>query len=163
MISGLDYGLSLMRGELSGLPGVRLGRGVSIYGEVKIGNGGVVEDGCRFVGTPGIHIGKNFYSNVNCHLLGEISIGDDVLLGPKAVLWARDHLTAKGRLIREQEHRSMPIQIGNDVWIGAAAVVLKGVIIGEGAVIAAGAVVVKDVPDNAIVAGVPAKIIKKRS
>ena len=54
-----------------------------------------------------------------------------------------------------------PVKIGNDVWIGAKATVLSGVTIGNGAVIAAGAVVTKDVPDNTVVAGVPAKIIKQ--
>jgi len=55
-----------------------------------------------------------------------------------------------------------PPQIGNDVWIGSLAVVLQGVTIGDGAVVAAGAVVTKDVPPYAIVAGVPARILRKR-
>ncbi|MDE7192107.1 MAG: sugar O-acetyltransferase, partial [Clostridia bacterium] len=54
-----------------------------------------------------------------------------------------------------------PVKIGNNVWIGAHATILSGVTIGDNAIIAAGAVVTKDVPQNTVVAGVPAKIIKK--
>lgn len=57
---------------------------------------------------------------------------------------------------------SKPVVIGDDVWIGARSIILKGVHIGKGAVIAAGAVVTKDVPEYAIVGGVPAKVIKYR-
>lgn len=56
----------------------------------------------------------------------------------------------------------LPVKIGNDVWIGARAMILDGVNIGDGAVIAAGAVVTKDVPSYAIVGGVPAKVLKYR-
>ena len=64
--------------------------------------------------------------------------------------------------IKEQDYLDAPIVIGDDVWIGAGAIILAGVTIGRGAIIAAGAVVNKDVPEYAIVGGVPAKILKYR-
>jgi acetyltransferase-like isoleucine patch superfamily enzyme len=68
----------------------------------------------------------------------------------------------KSQLINQQKHTSEPINIGNDVWIGANSTILKGVNIGDGAVIAAGAVVTKDVGAYTIVAGVPARKIGER-
>ena len=130
---------------------------------VVFGGKTLVETGTRMIGVPNICIGNNFYINAYCHLLGEIYIGNDVQIGPQTVMWARDHKFAKGQAIREQGHESAAIVIGNDVWIGAHCTILKGVVIGDGAVVAAGAVVTKDVPPMAVVAGVPAKVIKVRT
>lgn len=107
-----------------------------------------------------ISIGKNVFINFDCTFLalGGITIEDDVLIGPKVSLITENHpLNPKLRkgLIGK------PIHIKKNAWIGANATILPGVIIGENAVIAAGAVVSKDVPDNVVVGGIPAKIIKK--
>ena len=107
-----------------------------------------------------IHIGKNVFINSGCKFQdqGGIYIGNDVLIGHNVVLATIDHdLDPYKRSILHYA----PIHIGDRVWIGAGAVVTKGVKIGDGAVIAAGAVVTKDVPENTIVGGVPAKIIKE--
>ncbi len=64
-------------------------------------------------------------------------------------------------IIREGYEVSQPVKIGNHVWIGLGAIILKGVTIGDGAVIAAGAVVTRDVPPKALAGGVPAKVIKE--
>lgn len=122
----------------------------------------IVEPYCRLVGDPSITIGDNFYINVGCHLLGEIKIGRNVLIGPKTVMWGRDHGMERGSPIRSQPHNRAPIIIGDDVWISANVTILKGVTIGQGAVIAAGAVVTKDVDDYAIMGGNPAQLIKYR-
>ena len=106
-----------------------------------------------------IHIGKNVFINCGCHFQdqGGIYIGDDVLIGSYVVLATINH----GQAPKERGNNyPAPIHIGNKVWIGSHATILPGVTIGENAVIAAGAVVTKDVPANAIVGGVPAKIIK---
>ena len=106
-----------------------------------------------------ITIGKNVFINSGCCFQdqGGIEIGNNVLIGQQVVLATLNH-----DLMPEKRANMSPapIKIGNDVWIGAHATILAGVTIGNGAVIAAGAVVTKDVPENTVVGGVPAKIIK---
>lgn len=106
-----------------------------------------------------ITIGKNVFINAGCKFQdqGGIFIDDGALIGHGVVLATLDHDLAPEK--RQQLHPA-PIRIGKNVWIGANAVVTKGVTIGDNAVVAAGAVVTKDVPANCIVGGVPAKQIK---
>jgi acetyltransferase-like isoleucine patch superfamily enzyme len=142
-------------------------KGVVIYNNCSFSgvlfNGkATIEPYCRLNGDPTIKIGKNFYMNVGCHLLGDITIGDDVLIGPKTVIWGRDHGMSKHKPIYTQGHVKAPILIGNDVWIGANVTILKGVIIEDGAVIGAGSVVTKSIPSYAIATGNPAIVIKRR-
>ena len=106
-----------------------------------------------------INIGENVFINFDCTFLalGGITIEDGVLIGPKVSLITENHpLNPKLRngLIGK------PIHIKKNAWIGAGATILQGVTIGENAVVASGAVVSKDVPDNTIVGGIPAKILK---
>jgi acetyltransferase-like isoleucine patch superfamily enzyme len=105
-------------------------------------------------------IGKNVFINFDCVFLdlGGITIEDNVLIGPKVSLLSEGHgITVESR----QSLIPKPILIKKNAWIGANATILPGVTIGENAIVAAGAVVSKDVPDNTIVGGVPAKIIKQ--
>ena len=95
-------------------------------------------------------------------ILGNITIGNDVQIGPKTVIRGRDHGLSKDKLIREQPPNKQTITIGNDVWIGANVTIIKGVNIGGGAVIGAGSVVTKDIPNYGIAVGNPAKTIKYR-
>lgn len=106
-----------------------------------------------------IRIGKGVFINSGCCFQdqGGITIGNCTLIGHQVVLATLNHDLAP------ENRASMtpaPIIIGNNVWIGSHATVLGGVTVGDNAVIAAGAVVTKNVPENAIVGGVPAKIIK---
>jgi acetyltransferase-like isoleucine patch superfamily enzyme len=91
-----------------------------------------------------------------------IQIGDNCLIAPFVYLVDTDHDIKRDQLINSQANISAPIVIGNDVWIGTGAKILKGVTIGDGAVIAAGAVVKESVDAYAIVGGIPAKKISER-
>lgn len=97
------------------------------------------------------------YMNSGSHFLcmNEITIGDECQFGEQVIIRDDDHHWIDDR------PRSAPINIGNHVWVGARAMILKGVTIGDGAVVAAGAVVTKDVPAGALVGGVPARVIRK--
>ncbi|MGJ1191645.1 sugar O-acetyltransferase [Sphingobacterium siyangense] len=104
-------------------------------------------------------IGKNVFINFDCVFLdlGGIIIEDDVLIAPKVSLLTEGHpIEAENR----QSLNVATIHIKKNAWIGANATILPGVTIGENAVVAAGSVVSKDVPDNTVVGGIPAKIIK---
>ena len=104
-------------------------------------------------------IGKNVFINFDCVFLdlGGITIEDNVLIAPKVSLLTEGHptsITDRHSLIPK------PIHIKKNAWIGANATILQGVTIGENAIVAAGSVVSKDVPDNVVVGGIPAKILK---
>lgn len=107
-----------------------------------------------------INVGKNVFINTGCRFQdqGGIIIGDNSLIGHNVVLATLNHGFASEK--RSSIYPS-PIVIGKNVWIGANATVVPGVTIGDNAIIAAGAVVTKDVPENTVVGGVPAKVIKK--
>jgi maltose O-acetyltransferase len=123
----------------------------------------LIEPNNRLIGQKTIKIGKNFHINVGCHILGDVTIGDNVLIGPKTVIWGRDHGIKKNMIMNQQGHTDAPIVIGNDVWIGANVTILKGITIADGAIVGAGSVVTKDVPEYAIVVGNPARVVKYRS
>lgn len=104
-------------------------------------------------------IGKNVFINHGCSFLdlGGITIEDDVLIGPQVKLVTENHPVDP---IDRKSLDLASIHIGKNVWLGAGAIILPGVTVGENSIVAAGAVVTKDVPSNTIVGGVPAKFIK---
>lgn len=109
-----------------------------------------------------IHVGDNFLANYNVTILdiAPFYAGNDVMIGPNTLITTVNHpLTPMGR--RKGLAQAKPVRIGSDVWIGGNVTILPGVTIGNNVVIAAGAVVTKDVPDNSLVGGVPAKIIRE--
>ena len=109
-----------------------------------------------------ISIGDNFTGNFNLTILdeAEVVIGDNVFIGPNTSLCTVIHsLTPEER--NNGIMRALPIHIGDNVWIAANVVILPGVSVGEGAVVGAGSVVTKDVAPFTLVAGNPARVIKK--
>lgn len=107
-----------------------------------------------------LHIGENVFFNSGCRFQdqGGIYIGDNTMIGHNVVLATINHdLNPENR----GTNLPKPIHIGRNVWIGANATVLPGVTIGDNAVVAAGAVVTKDVEENTVVGGVPAKLLRR--
>ena len=156
---------------------------------VMIARGTVVGPQSDFRCTDGgsLRIGTGTHISADCSIIiknGRLEIDDRVFIGRGCTIVARqsieigsDCLIAERVTIRDQDHRihgdpaipirsagmdSAPIKIGNNVWIGAGAVILKGVMIRSGAVVAANAVVNRDVAENEIVGGVPARRIGMR-
>ena len=149
------------------------GRGSKIYGSVRmdtppyrrfwLGRRSVVESYCCINNAVGdVTIGDHTRIGIHCTVIGPVSIGNHVNLAQGITVTALNHnFSDADKRIDEQGVSTQPVTIADDVWIGADAVVLPGVTIGRHCVIAAGAVVTKDVPDNTLVGGVPAKVIKK--
>ncbi len=109
-----------------------------------------------------VHVGDDFYANFDCVMLDAcpIRIGDRVMLGPGVHIYTACHpLDARKR--SSGVEFGMPVTIGSDVWLGGRCIINPGVTIGDQAVVASGAVVTKDVPPHCVVAGVPARIIKR--
>lgn len=109
-----------------------------------------------------IHVGENFYANFDCVFLDvcEIRIGDNCFIAPGVHIYTATHPLNAEERISGVEY-GIPVTIGHNVWIGGRAIINPGVKIGNNVVIASGAVVTKDVPDNVVVGGSPAKIIKQ--
>lgn len=139
--------VDLVRERLSEITGTDIDNSTTIFPPFYTNFG-------RFVA-----LGKNVFINHACSFLdmGGIIIEDDVMIGPRV------NLTSETHPLDPNERETViprPILIQKNAWIGSAATILPGVTIGENAVVAAGAVVSRDVPANAIVAGIPAKVVK---
>jgi len=110
-----------------------------------------------------VELGRNCSVNAYACLSGKIRCGDGVRIASLVSIVGFNHgFDDPDTPINDQPHITLGITIGDDVWIGANAVILDGVTIGRGAVIAAGAVVTKDIPELGIAAGVPAKVVRRR-
>src|SRR3989344_4323289 len=131
----------------------------------KMGKNVRIREGCQIMEAKKIELGDNVVINRNTDLYGHgrLIIGNNTLIGPYCAIITHNHnFSDPEKLINRQGHTDKKVVIGNDVWIGTHAVILPGVIIGDGAVVGAGSVVTKNVPENTIFAGNPAKEIKKR-
>ena len=155
----LDFELMVLR-WVSHVPSHLFRRFFYQLAGMKIGKGSVVHMWANFFDPGGIEIGE------------DTIIGDHVFLDGRAALKIGNHVdVASEVLVYNSEHdlekedfsaRLEPVKIGDYVFVGPRAIILPGVTIGKGSVVGAGAVVTKDVPDFAIVGGVPAKVIGER-
>lgn len=139
--------------RIHGRPTIRLSQRVAFRDSVQIGGHGVLEIGA--------HTCIN--DNVIITATERVRIGRDVMVAPRAYILDVDHrFDQTGIPIARQGYVSRPVDIGDDVWIGAGAIITKGVTVGNGAIIGANAVVTRDVPAYAIVAGSPARVLRMR-
>jgi acetyltransferase-like isoleucine patch superfamily enzyme len=134
--------------------GIRLGAHALVLGPLRITGTGDVRTLLSF-GSDTIITGP-----LHIDLGGAVRIGNQVYIGHNVVLLTVDHTVgAAERRCAEPEFH--PITIGDGAWLGAHAIVLPGVAIGAGSVVGAGAVVTRDVPPNVVVAGVPARVLRR--
>jgi len=148
------------------------GRGSKIYCSVRmdtppyrrfsIGKKSVVESfSCINNAVGDVMIGDHTRVGIHNTIIGPVTIGSHVNLAQGITVTALNHnFSDTAKRIDEQGVSTKPVVIGDDVWVGANAVILPGVTIGSHVVVAAGAVVTKDVPSHTLVAGVPAKVIR---
>lgn len=148
---------------------------------------GMIQLGLRYALVKSLakQVGQNVRINENVYLLnihnitigsnvsiwpmsyvegsGGIVIGNDVSIAHSVTIMSEEHeYTDRNLPIKDQGKTFAPVEIKDNVWIGAKATILSGVTIGTGAIVGAGAVVTNDVPDNSIVVGIPARVIKTR-
>lgn len=120
-----------------------------------------ISHGVRLTGTR-LHLGRQSTINVGAFIENRetVWIGSAVGIGPGAMVLTSTH-NYDDPNVRAGVGRHLPVRIEDGAWVGAGAVILPGVTIGRGAVVAAGAVVTRDVERDCIVAGVPAKVIRR--
>lgn len=134
---------------------------------IHIDSGAVIKSGahiCPCNNNARITIGARTTIGFNTFIYAssEIKIGADCMIAPFVYIVDSDHGIQAGIPMNRQPNTALPIRIGNDVWIGAHAIILAGVTVADGAIIAAGSVVRTNVASNMIVGGVPAKVIGER-
>ena len=154
-VSDMDFSVQCDgRVHVSGTANIKLGKRCRLGMEVEL----------RTVEAGHIQIGEDTRLNKGCTLTSyaQIRIDDFTIIGEFVSIRDANHGLKRGEPMRYQPHTCKPILVGRDVWIGRGSCILPGVTIGEGAVIGANSVVTRDVPDFAIAAGVPAKVIKMR-
>jgi len=125
---------------------------------ITVGSATRIYRGSEFTGN--VRIGSDVFINRDCYVRPHTTIGDRVNIGPFVRLITDTHDMGSHER-RAGAVRHDPITVGDGSWIGASATVLAGVSIGSGAVVAAGSVVTENVPDDVLVAGVPARVVKR--
>ncbi|MBR9978422.1 MAG: acyltransferase [Bacteroidetes bacterium] len=171
-MQGADLFLTLRRLRESGQHiegsahfGARVELRIDPQAVLYIGSDVMVLHDSWLIAHPGdtLHLEDDVYISRQCTVSGSVRIGCGTLIGAFATIIDANHVfDDTKRQIREQGGRQRPIDIGSDVWIGAHAIILEGVMIGDGAVVAANATVTKDVPPGAVVAGSPARVLRMR-
>jgi acetyltransferase-like isoleucine patch superfamily enzyme len=168
LISELRRWLAIRRGRVTiDRRGFRLGRGcrlaASETGLIQIGEAVHLEERVLLQSEGRLEVGPWVYINRDVMIvaLESIVIGFGTRIAERVSIRDHDHgFSRPGLPIREQGYVTAPIHIGRECWIGCNAVILKGVLIGDGAVVGAGAVVTRDIPARAVAVGIPARVIR---
>jgi maltose O-acetyltransferase len=123
-----------------------------------------IEYGAYFGRGDQVHLGDRSGIGVNCRLHGPVRIGANVMMGPEVLIYARGHgiRSEDVSMIDQGFEEAREVVIGDDVWLGARAIILPGVHVGRGSVVGAGAVVSKDVPPHSVAVGNPARVVRSR-
>lgn len=142
-------------------------RGIRFGAEVSVGARVAIRPSSYYGGEAGIGlvVGDRSSFATGCFIgcSGEITIGNDVMLGPQVRVYSENHVFADTEsTIRSQGVERSFVHIGDDCWIGSDSVITAGVTIGNGVVIGAGSVVTSDIPDYSIAVGAPARVIRNR-
>jgi acetyltransferase-like isoleucine patch superfamily enzyme len=131
---------------------------VSVRGRLVMGKKAYVERETIINGP--VTIGSSVFINNRCEINGETIIEDDVTIGPGVKFLSKTHEIGSESFRAGNLHH-LPIRVGRGVWIGGGAIILGNVTIGPGAVVGAGSVVNRDVPENSVVAGNPARVVRE--
>ena len=139
--------------------------------QIEIGNNNAFTQGCWLWPEDTVHngvrikVGDNNYFNRNVMLdaCGLIEIGSNNMFGPDVYMTDSNHTFGDGLCPKDEPMQKGRIRIGNRCWIGAKAIILKDVELGDGSVVGAGAVVTRSFPPGSVIAGVPAKLIHVKS
>jgi acetyltransferase-like isoleucine patch superfamily enzyme len=169
----IEHTATIYHSKLSMGSGCFIGDRVLIYqrnggGPIELGDKVYIyRDAILETGVNGsILIGANSSLHPKCQLhanVSSITIGSGVMIASNCCLYSYDHGTKPQETVRSQPLTSKgDIVIGNEAWIGSGVTILSGVVVGKGAILAAGSLVTRSIPDNAVAAGVPAKVIKMR-
>ena len=128
----------------------------------EIGEGCYIEPPLHTSWGKNTHFGNHVYANFNLTLVDDtnIYIEDYVMFGPNVTVATAGH-PIKPELRRKAAQFNIPVKIGNNVWIGAGAIILPGVQIGDNSVIGAGSVVTKEIPANVVAVGNPCRILRE--
>lgn len=128
----------------------------------SLGDECVVEPPFRCDYGYNIHVGENFYANFDCVILDvcRVNIGQNCQIGPGVHIYTATHPLDASERIKGPEY-GKPVTVGDTVWIGGQAVLNPGVTVGDNSVIASGAVVTEDVPEDVVMQGNPATVVKE--
>jgi acetyltransferase-like isoleucine patch superfamily enzyme len=135
--------------------------------QIRFGRDCAVSPDVNFANAGRIVIGDRVKIGTRCYIWagpqhGKVTLADDVLLGPEVFITAATYEYNLGTPVTEQPMREADVRIGRDVWIGARAMILAGVQIGDGCVIGAGAIVTKSLPAGSVAVGAPARTVHQR-
>lgn len=128
----------------------------------SIGENCYIEPPIRANWGKNTHLGNNVYINFNITLVDDtdIHIGNNVMIGPNVIIDTGTH-PINPVIRKKQAQYNFPVEIADNVWIGAGSIILPGVKIGENSVIGAGSVVTKDIPENVVAVGNPCKVLRE--